>query len=120
MTSCADSSGHAQHERSAPQSGSSKHWILPACRTRSCNWRPDSDSNRPGRLLLRSRRDVSQLTRRTALPMTPTAEIDALFKRSLDEFTAARNSLAARLKKEGRAVEAERVKAIQKPPATAW
>ena len=48
------------------------------------------------------------------------AEIDGLFQSSLDEFTAARNALAARLKKEGRAVEAERVKALVKPPAPAW
>ncbi len=53
-------------------------------------------------------------------PMTQTTEIDALFALSLAEFTAARNSLAARLKKEGRTGEAERVKAMPKPPATAW
>jgi hypothetical protein len=52
--------------------------------------------------------------------MTQTSEIDALFELSLAEFTAARNSLAARLKKEGRTGEAERVKAMPKPPATAW
>jgi len=56
----------------------------------------------------------------TPLPMTQTSEIDALFELSLAEFTAARNSLAARLKKEGRMDEAERVKAMPKPPATAW
>jgi hypothetical protein len=47
-------------------------------------------------------------------------EIDNLFQLPLTEFTAARNALAARLKKEGRAEEAERVKGIQKPPASAW
>ena len=52
--------------------------------------------------------------------MTRTSEIDALFKLSLAEFTAARNALASRLKKEGRSGEAERVKAMPKPPATAW
>ena len=52
--------------------------------------------------------------------MTTTSEIDALFKLPLAEFTAARNSFAARLKKEGRTAEAARVKAIAKPPATAW
>ncbi|MGZ5443061.1 MAG: hypothetical protein ACXW5U_13150 [Thermoanaerobaculia bacterium] len=35
------------------------------------------------------------------MPKTQTTEIDALFEVSLAEFTAARNSLAARLKKEG-------------------
>jgi hypothetical protein len=48
------------------------------------------------------------------------AEIDALFRLPLGEFTGARNALAARLKKEGRALEAERVKALAKPPAPAW
>lgn len=47
-------------------------------------------------------------------------EIDNLFKLPLTDFTAARNALATRLKKEGRADEAERVKGIQKPPASAW
>jgi hypothetical protein len=54
------------------------------------------------------------------LPKSQTSEIDALFELSLAEFTAARNSLAARLRKEGRTGEAERVKALPKPPATAW
>ncbi len=48
------------------------------------------------------------------------AEIDPLFQLPLAEFTGARNALAARLKKEARAVEAERVKALAKPPAPAW
>lgn len=47
-------------------------------------------------------------------------EIDNLFKLPLTEFTAARNALATRLKKEGRPDEADRVKGIQKPPASAW
>lgn len=47
-------------------------------------------------------------------------EIDALFQVPLTEFTNARNALAARLKKAGRAAEAERVKGMQKPPASAW
>lgn len=49
-----------------------------------------------------------------------TSEVDALFQLPLGEFTAARNALASRLKKEGRGDEAERVKALPKPPATAW
>jgi len=48
------------------------------------------------------------------------AEIDALFQLPLAEFTAARNALAKRLKGEGRTLDAERVKALAKPPATAW
>jgi hypothetical protein len=50
----------------------------------------------------------------------PDAELDLLFQISLAEFTGARNALAARLKKEGRAVEAEHVKALAKPSAPAW
>jgi hypothetical protein len=48
------------------------------------------------------------------------AEIDALFQLPLSEFTHARNALAARFKKAGRGEDAERVKGIQKPPASAW
>ena len=48
------------------------------------------------------------------------AEIDPLFQLPLAEFTGARNALAARLRKEGRAAEAERVKALVRPPAPAW
>ncbi|HEX2831497.1 MAG TPA: hypothetical protein VHW00_00690 [Thermoanaerobaculia bacterium] len=47
-------------------------------------------------------------------------EIDALFRRSLAEFTEARNALARQLKKEGRTLDAERVKALAKPSAPAW
>ncbi|MGH9347332.1 MAG: hypothetical protein ACRD26_08705 [Vicinamibacterales bacterium] len=48
------------------------------------------------------------------------AEIDALFQLPLTEFTAARNALAGRLKKAGRLDDAERVKGVPKPPASAW
>jgi hypothetical protein len=48
------------------------------------------------------------------------SEIDALFALPLDDFTAARNMLAARLKKEGRTNDAARVKALLKPPVSAW
>src|ERR1051325_11762461 len=47
-------------------------------------------------------------------------DIDALFQLPLAEFTGARNALAARLKKEGRSIDAERVKALANPPAPAW
>lgn len=47
-------------------------------------------------------------------------EIDALFTLSLAEFTSARNALAAQLKKEKRADEADRVKLLAKPPVSAW
>jgi len=52
--------------------------------------------------------------------MKKSSDIDALFALPLAEFTAERNALAARLKKEGRAEEAQRVKALTKPSATAW
>ncbi|HET8782382.1 MAG TPA: hypothetical protein VFM63_08190 [Pyrinomonadaceae bacterium] len=48
------------------------------------------------------------------------SEIDDLFRLPLAEFTGERNTLAARLKKEGRANDAERVKLLGKPPVSAW
>jgi hypothetical protein len=53
-------------------------------------------------------------------PVDIDAEIDALFQLPLAEFTAARNAASARLKKEGQAEAAARVKAVPKPQATAW
>jgi hypothetical protein len=47
-------------------------------------------------------------------------DIDGLFMLPLAEFTDARNMLAARLKKEGRHNEAERVKMLSKPSVSAW
>jgi phage-related minor tail protein len=48
------------------------------------------------------------------------SDIDGLFQLPPDEFTAARNALAAQLKKAGRGDEADRVKALAKPPVSAW
>ena len=45
---------------------------------------------------------------------------DELFRLPLSEFTAARNELAAKLKKEGDSEESERIKALSKPPVSAW
>jgi hypothetical protein len=50
----------------------------------------------------------------------PTADTDRLFALPLDEFTAARNALAADLKKAGRSEEAAQVKSLAKPPVSAW
>jgi len=47
-------------------------------------------------------------------------EVDALFKLPLAEFTGARNTLAAQLKRDGRANEANLVKALSKPSISAW
>jgi hypothetical protein len=47
-------------------------------------------------------------------------DIDSLFKLPLEEFTAARNELAASLKAKGSADEAAAVKALTKPPLSAW
>jgi hypothetical protein len=47
-------------------------------------------------------------------------DIDPLFQLPPTEFTAARNALAAKLKKAGKAQDAERVKALPKPPLSAW
>ena len=46
--------------------------------------------------------------------------MEALFKLPLGEFISARNALAARLKKDGRPQEANEVKALAKPSASAW
>lgn len=48
------------------------------------------------------------------------AEIDALFRLPLAEFTGARNALAARLKKSGRGDDAALVKSLAKPSISAW
>ena len=47
-------------------------------------------------------------------------ELDALYALPLEEFTRARNDLAARLKKAGQADAADRVKALPKPSVPAW
>src|SRR5688572_16322677 len=52
--------------------------------------------------------------------MPDAADIDALFQLPLSEFTAARNALAARLKKAGKAQEAAQIKSLAKPSMTAW
>ena len=48
------------------------------------------------------------------------AEIDALYAAPLDQFTAARNDLAARLEKEGDQEAAMRTKKLKKPSVSAW
>ena len=48
------------------------------------------------------------------------SDIDALFQLPPGEFTAARNGLAARLKKGGHQDEADAVKALPKPSVSAW
>jgi hypothetical protein len=50
----------------------------------------------------------------------PDNDIDNLFKLPLAEFTAARNALATLLKDAGHADEAAAVKALGKPPLSAW
>lgn len=52
--------------------------------------------------------------------MAAASDLDGLFQLPLDEFTAARNALAAQLKKAGRAEDADQVKALPKPPISAW
>jgi hypothetical protein len=47
-------------------------------------------------------------------------EVDDLFRLPLAEFTGARNTLAARLKKSGQGDEAVLVKALAKPSVSAW
>jgi hypothetical protein len=47
-------------------------------------------------------------------------DIDQLYGLPLDEFTAARNALVRDLRKSRRKQDAEEVRALKKPPATAW
>ena len=47
-------------------------------------------------------------------------EIDRLYQVPLTEFTSARNSLASKLKRAGKAKDANRVKALAKPSVSAW
>lgn len=47
-------------------------------------------------------------------------ELDELFGVPLDEFTAARNELAGRLKSAGQAEAAEQVRALRKPSVPVW
>src|SRR5258708_1773476 len=47
-------------------------------------------------------------------------DVEALFRLPLPEFTAARNTLAAQLKKAGSRDEADLVKALVKPSISAW
>jgi hypothetical protein len=54
------------------------------------------------------------------VPATTPASLDALFQLPLGEFTAARNALAARLKKSGHADESSRIKGLSKPSVSAW
>src|SRR5436190_22050024 len=46
--------------------------------------------------------------------------VDTLFRLPLSDFIGARKDLAARLKKEGRTNEAERVKTLPKPSISVW
>jgi hypothetical protein len=47
-------------------------------------------------------------------------DVDALYGLPLDEFTAARNELAKRLRKDGDRERADEVKALAKPSVAAW
>jgi hypothetical protein len=47
-------------------------------------------------------------------------DVDDLFRMPLTEFISARKTLATILKKEGRSLEADRVKALAKPSVSAW
>jgi hypothetical protein len=60
--------------------------------------------------------------RRTQLAAVPNLEeeLDRLYALPLEEFTAARNDLAARLRKSGQADASASVKALAKPSVVAW
>jgi hypothetical protein len=48
------------------------------------------------------------------------ADVDELYRLPLSEFTTARNELAKKLKADGRAEEADEVKALRKPTVAVW
>ena len=52
--------------------------------------------------------------------MTLADETDGLYALPLEEFTAARNELARRLRREGRREQADEVAALRKPSLSAW
>jgi len=52
--------------------------------------------------------------------MDELSDLDSLFRLPLAEFTAARNALAMRLTKSGQKDAAARVRALSKPPVSAW
>ena len=58
--------------------------------------------------------------KRAATDNPGAGDADALFQLPLAEFTAARNALASRLKKNGHPERADAVKTLQKPPIAAW
>jgi DNA repair exonuclease SbcCD ATPase subunit len=53
-------------------------------------------------------------------PVMETIAEDELFRLPLSDFTTARNALAAKLKKDGDSIESDRIKALAKPPVSAW
>ena len=66
--------------------------------------------------MLRVRRSWHAL----GVPDKNAGEIDRLYALPLDEFTAERDELAKRLRKEGDAEGADAVKALKKPSIAAW
>ena len=66
--------------------------------------------------MLRVRRSWHAL----GVPDKNAGEIDRLYALPLDEFTAERDELAKRLRKEGDAEAADAVKALKKPSIAAW
>jgi len=54
------------------------------------------------------------------VPDKNAGEIDRLYALPLDEFTAERDQLAQRLRKEGDAEAADAIKALKKPSIAAW
>ena len=48
------------------------------------------------------------------------SDIAGLYAAELEEFTAARNELAKKLRQEGATTEAEEIKALKKPSVAAW
>src|SRR6266705_402343 len=60
------------------------------------------------------------MTPRLAVVPELDSELDRLYGLPLEEFTAARNELAARLRKAGQTEASERVRSLRKPSVAVW
>ena len=81
---------------------------------------PEPGTNRTEHGTVRNTEHESGKRRGGKEPNHSQEELANLFRLPLDQFTAARNALAGRLKKNGHADRAEQIKGLNKPPLSAW
>jgi hypothetical protein len=95
------------------------HTILP--RSKEINRHFGEDNERFNEMGIKSgKQDANGERKKGEMKGKLDDDLDALFMLPLAEFTAARNTLAKRLKQEGRGNEAEFVKTLMKPSISAW